>query len=429
MQPERTRQLCIGYVLKRFPRVSETFIAQEILELEQRGVDVRVFTLQANDAPAPHGWLRDLRAEITHCGSDSFSASWDWLQRRVHEGGLRGQGALRALALAARCPVGRGRRYLSEAVSVARQAERSQVDHLHAHFANRPALVSLLAHAITGLPFSFTAHAKDIYACGPPAALWPELAGSAAFVSTVTQANHSYLKGLVCGARRSRLEVLYNGVDLDTLRPRPAARSAEVPHLVCVARMVEKKGLDLLLEALAWLRDRGVPFRCTIVGDGPEAERLLRQREQLGLDPRVAFPGALAHEDVVRELLSGDVFVLPCRVARDGDRDALPTVLLEAMACGLPCVSTPVGGIAEIVRDPETGRLVPADSARELADAIRDLLGDAGLRERMGAAARRRAEQLFDRRHNVARLHRWFSESSRGAGSHELQLAPARREA
>jgi glycosyltransferase involved in cell wall biosynthesis len=181
--------------------------------------------------------------------------------------------------------------------------------------------------------------------------------------------------------------------------------------------LVEKKGIDVLLDALGLLQDRGVAFRCTIVGDGPERESLERRMASLGLDGAVRMLGERNHEEIVRLMNGSDLFTLPCRVTADGDRDALPTVLLEAMAAGLTCISTPVCGVPEMIRSGETGVLVPPESAPDLADSIADLIRSPAKRQRMGVAARLRAERLFDRVQNVGILRDWLMESTCDAAS------------
>jgi len=399
----------VGYVVKRFPRTSETFIAQEILELERLGAEVTILTLWPNDQRAEHGWLADLAAPVVHCGDLPLSDAWKWLHHRA----AAGTGCERALTEAFVYPDRRGRHRLREAVAVADVALGRRLDHLHAHFANDPAFVAYLAHLVSGVPFSFTAHAKDIYA----KALAPETLGrvvdAAAFAVTVSEHGRRHLAGRLRPALAAKVLRLYNGVSLDAA---PAATGRSGPFgILTVARLVEKKGIDTLLRALAALR-RGAPeVRCTVVGDGPLGPELRDLAGREGLGDAVRWAGAVPHERVLAEIRRHHVMVLPARVARDGDRDALPTALLEAMAAGVPCVSTPVGGIPEILEHRRTGLLLPSDRPLALANALAELERDEGLRSRLGAAGRRRAERLFDRRRNVARLAGWLDRSIRGA--------------
>ena len=405
------RPLRIGYVVKRFPRVSETFIGQEILELERRGAEVQVLALGENDQPAQHAWLKSLRAEVKQL-SLSFPEVWSELAGRYRLPVSR-DGAARTVLTALADPHDRGRRCLAQAVEIARLAETAGIDHLHAHFANQPATAALLAHQLCGVSFSVTAHAKDIWTNPAGPRDWRRLARAAAFIVTVSDMTHGHVTGLVGERLSGKIRRLYNGIDLEAILSRRAPASAPGPlRLLCVARLVEKKGVDVLLDACAALRAAGGDFRLDIIGDGVLAPQLRQRSVDLGLDTVVTFRGALPHEQVVAQMQACDLFVLPCRVAADGDMDTLPTVLLEAMACGVPCLSTPIAGVGEIIADGETGCLVAPGDARQLAAAITRLIHEPATRLRMGRAARRRAERLFDLRGNVAVLHRWFEEAA-----------------
>lgn len=405
----------LGYVVKRFPRASETFIAQEILELERRGARVHVLTLWPNDVPARHAWLDQIEAPITHCGQTPLSDAWKWLHRRAADSG-DGDGPRRAVEAAFMYPDRRGRHRLREAVGVACAALELELEHLHAHFANDPAFVAYLAHLASGVPYSFTAHAKDIYAKRLPEDLLRDVVDHAAFAVTVSEDNRRHLAQRLGPKLAPKILRLYNGVDLDTIRPMRSRAQEATFRVLCVARLVAKKGVATLIEALSVLARQGLDLECTVIGDGPEREPLERRAAGIGLDGRVAFRGTLAHEDVVEALHRHDVLALPAKIAEDGDKDALPTVLLEAMAAGLPCVSTAVGGIPEIIVERETGLILASPGPLALADALSELAGRPELRRRMGEAARRRAETLFDRRANVEQLHRWMRRSARGAG-------------
>jgi len=408
-----SRKLRIGYVVKRFPRVSETFIAQEVLELERHGAEVQILALSENDAPADHAWLRELRAPVRNVSNWSGDP-WDELCRRHQQTG-GGRGVRRALATLLDCPPDRARRRLAQGVAIAQISDRDQLDHLHAHFANSPADVALLAHHLSATPFSFTAHAKDIWTNPAGPAQWRRLVRHAEFAVTVSEATRGHLAELVGVRLAPKIRHLYNGVDLRRLHPVGVRRApGSVPRLLCVARLIEKKGIDVLLDACVLLMRAGVAFEVVVIGDGPLADQLRCRRDALGLENHVDFRGAAAHEEVVGQLHRSAVFVLPCRVAGDGDRDTLPTVLLEAMACGVACVSTHVGGVPEIVEDGVTGRIVPPGNPGQLAAALMPLLQGPMVCEQMGRRGRQRAEQLFDRTRTVARLYDWFSASAAG---------------
>ena len=237
--------------------------------------------------------------------------------------------------------------------------------------------------------------------------LFQELAEPADFVVTVCEANRRHIEEHLSGGNSLPIVTLYNGIDLDQFRPGPASTEA-VPLILGVGRLVEKKGFDDLIAATAALLDAGARFRCVIIGEGEERGRLQGMIAELGI-AGIDLVGARPQEEVRAYLARASMLVLPCRIAADGNRDALPTVLLEALACGVPVISTPVGGIGEIVDGGRAGRLVPADDRVALGQAISDLLGDQLAREDLGREGRRRAESCFDLHQNVARLIRCFA--------------------
>jgi glycosyltransferase involved in cell wall biosynthesis len=216
----------------------------------------------------------------------------------------------------------------------------------------------------------------------------------------------SYLSELVGAAAHRRVRRLYNGVDLALFAPDGGPRDAT--HVVAVGRLVEKKGFDVLIEAIALLAARGLGVQATVVGEGEERQRLESLVAERGLAGRVRLAGAL-DQTLVRQLLRrATVCCLPCRVGADGNRDALPTILLEALACGLPVIATPVSGIPEILDDGRAGRLVPECDAAATAEALAELLARPDQRASLAAAGRARAEALFDLDRNVAVLREWF---------------------
>jgi glycosyltransferase involved in cell wall biosynthesis len=277
------------------------------------------------------------------------------------------------------------------------------VDHVHAHFATWAAETARQAAALAGLPFSFTVHATDLHRADVDRAALAERVAEAAFVVTVTEHNRQALDDVLRAAGRTgRVHVLPNGVDLARLRPAPRPRPRCV---VAVGRLVEKKGFPDLVAALALLRETGRPVPATVIGEGPERSRLEALRDRSGLRDLLDLPGARTHEEVLAAVAGAGVLALPCVVTADGDRDALPTVVLEAMALGTPVVSTDVSGLPEMVEDGRSGRLVPPHDPAALAAAIGELLDDPDRAADLADAARRRVEERFDLRRSVARLH------------------------
>ncbi len=410
----------VGYVVKEFPKVSETFICREILELERQGFEVTVMPVRATSRPARHGWIDALRAEVIDCRPRvSFSRTWKALKSRADAEPYNRDGIRAAVAQAFDCPNRSGRSYLGEAAMVAEAAADRSIGHLHAHFANHPTFVAMLAHMISGASFSFTAHAKDIYAAAPTRELWREQLSRAAFAVTVSDANRDHIVKLVGSDLSNKVRRLYNGVDLKEIRPRDPRSDGPV-RVLFAGRLIEKKGADLFIEAAAILRNRGIDAIWTVLGGGPLENELRHQATRLGVEDRVRFVGTVPHESVIEELGRSTAFVLPCRVAADGDRDALPTVLLEATAAGVPAVSTPVNGVTEIIDNHRTGLVVHQNDAAGIATATETLIREPLLRRRMSLAARRRAEKLFDATRNVGELADWFGGTRRAGGGRRI---------
>ncbi len=393
----------IGYVLKVFPRVSETFVINEIRTLEDFGDPLCVFSLHHNDAVVPHHLLDELRSPLQYVDDGPPPSDAAVGRARRH---LERHFAVPQAQVAAVLP----RKYVRLAVSLATAIEAHGVAHLHAHFAARAGHVAVLAAALAGCRYSITAHAKDIYHrdVDPQLLRWKIL--HAAFVVTVTDYNLHYLRALVadCPAAAEKIVRVYNGVDLR--RFSPSTRSPVAPPLLLgVGRLVEKKGFAVLVDACRRLRQRGYDFRCAIIGEGPEDAALRAQIDAAKLEGTVTLRGVLATEAVAAAVSTAAAVVLPCVVAHDGNVDALPTVLLEAAATACPVVSTRLSGIPEIVVDGYTGLLVEPGDPDALAAALASLLDQPERARLMGDAGRRRAEQLFDLHANVAQLRRHFA--------------------
>lgn len=400
----------VGYLLKKFPRLSETFVLNEILEQERRGTRVHVFSRRAPDPEPAHPELARLRAEVEVLPGRSLDP---WRELFEAEGG---PGALlgpleRLLDEARAWSHPRLPELLGEALLLLRRTRELGIEHVHVHFATDSAVTALLLARLGGPSYSVTLHAKDIYRTTVDAALLDRVVAESAFCVTVCDANVRYLSERVGDAARERLRRLYNGIDLDAFAGQGGPRDER--HVLSVGRLVAKKGFGVLLDALALLAARGEGFRATLVGDGEEREALARRVDELGLSDRVCMTGPVG-ADVVREHLArATVFCLPCVVEEDGNRDALPTVLLEAQAAGLPCVSTPVTGIPEILDAGRAGVLVPENDPIATADAVAMLLGDPGRRAELARAGRERARELFDLRRSGDVLHGWFRDAAR----------------
>jgi len=410
----------IGYVLKRFPRFSETFILNELLELQRQGVTVEVFSLMRPPQEPRHAMLSSLRIPVTYLPRGGALARWKvatGLDEEKQESGITDLFTQEDMPFSELLPdkdVATTAQLCLQATTLAMLARSRGIKHLHAHFASNATTVALLAGRLADIPYSFTAHARDIYHTyvdpETDSGVRRRKIAAAEFVVTVSEYNRRYLSQLAIPGSADRIHRLYNGIDLSRFTPGRAGR--EAAHFLAVGRLVEKKGFPYLVDACRLLRERGYAFRCTIIGDGPEHEALVGKIRMAKLENIVQLPGSRTQEQLLKDLQQATAVVLPCVVAKSGDRDWLPTVLLEAMAMGLPAVSTTVAGIPEIIDHEKTGFLVPPNDASALADALARLLDEPERCQTMGEAGRLKAEDVFDLRCNVARLADLFFEST-----------------
>ncbi len=400
----------VAFVLKGYPRLSESFIAQEIAALEKRGLDILIVSLRQPAEARRHPVHGEIRAELmylpeyVHREPGRVLRAW-WRMRR--------QPAYRSACLQwlrdlRREPTANRARRFFQALVLAHELP-SDVRQLHAHFLHTPASVARYAAALLGLPWSASAHAKDIWTSPE----WDkrEKLASCQWLVTCTACNRDHLAAL---APAGRVGLVYHGIDADRFPASTQARSepdgsssARPVVLLSVGRLVEKKGTDILLDALA-LMPRELSWRLIHVGGGPLRQRLERQAGRLGIADRITWRGPQTQVEVLSEYRAAHIFALACRVADDGDRDGLPNVLMEAQSQGLPCVSTSVSAIAELIRHERTGIVVPPDSPQILAAALRDLICDPARRRALGEAGRARVAEEFALEANIEQLARKF---------------------
>lgn len=393
--------LCIGYVLKRYPRLSETFIVQEILEMEQRGADLVLFPIMDPQESLRNRLVQEVRAPVVYLQRSLLRDAPGMLvdhARLALASPRRYRQAVRHLLEGTGSRPASLRAFL-QAGRLARLATRMGVNHLHAHFAHNPTSLARYAGLLTGLPYSFTAHAKDLYLTRPQSIA--DKTSLATFVSTCTGYNADYLRQIVQPRDREKVCTVYHGVDTDRFRPPPLPPSNPVPVIVSVGRLVPKKGHDYLVEAARLLHQRHVPFRLNIYGGGPLRDALQQQIATAGLEGIVCLPGGCTQDELISVYRGADIFVLAPVVTADGDRDGIPNVLLEAMASGLPSVSTNISGIPEVIVDGVTGLLTPSGDPATLAAALESLLASAPLRARLGQAACEAVARRFDATDNA----------------------------
>ncbi|HHX40858.1 MAG TPA: colanic acid biosynthesis glycosyltransferase WcaL [Armatimonadetes bacterium] len=394
------------YIVGEFPSLSETFILREMLDLVDRGVPLRIYALKA---PRPGRMHADCARLMERVAYRPRRGSPRWLAGHMAMALARPRGYARLLARALR-EAGSSRYRLRErlaamdaAVGLAHAPFAGRIRHLHGHFAGVPATTARYAAQLLGYGrespsprYSFTAHAQDIYVGGRKdrAGLEANLRG-AAFVATCTGYNREHLIREHPGVPAEKIHRVYHGID--TRRFAPAKERGTGPaQILAVGRLLPKKGLHHLVAACGVLRQRDAQFQLIIAGDGPERDRLERLAAEHGVAGSTAFLGEVIQEELIAIYGRADLFALPCVVTPEGDRDGLPNVLLEAMASALPVVSTRVSAIPEAVEDGVTGVLVPPGDVEALAGALERLIQDAGLRHRLGEAARARVERDFD---------------------------------
>jgi glycosyltransferase involved in cell wall biosynthesis len=268
-----------------------------------------------------------------------------------------------------------------------------KIVHFHAHFAHSPASVAMFASQLSGIPFSFTAHAKDIYTSDPRQL--SEKIDSARFVVTCTEYNRNHLIK-ISGDTATPIGRIYHGIDPSLFSEKNVKQPDPPYHILTVARLTAKKGLPTVFRALQILCDRGVQLQYTLIGDGDQRKKILSLIKKRKLDRVTRWLGTQPHEVVIEQYRQSDLFVLGCEVAPNGDRDGIPNVLLESMAMGVPVVATRVSAIPELVENGQTGLLVPPGSPRQMAEAIHRLLVEQKLRRNVIRAGRARVFQEFD---------------------------------
>lgn len=413
--PGDLSQISVAYLMRSFPRLSQTFILTEILMLEAQGAEIRILALANPLEPLVQPGLRELRATVTYLEGALPPSTWRRAllhlrvlvkrpvrylralgcvlrQGREHESGYSNYPAFRCLSLA-----------VAAAVKLRAPGNSgTRIGHLHAHFAHDPTFIALLVHLLTGVSYSFTAHARDLFQIGHRTLV--RRSAGATRVITCCRANRDFLVSALPESLHPRVRLIYHGVDSQFFRPRDSRPgNGATPTVLTVGRLVAKKGLADLVRACG-IVGRRLDFRCLIFGDGPLRAELLSQIEAEGLRGRVQLMGSLTQRELIAAYQGADVFALTPFVTKDGDRDGIPNVLMEAMACGLPVLTTEVGGISELVTHGSNGFVLAPRDVDAIATGLRTLLEDAELRARLGAEARKTVTSRFDSRACTAEL-------------------------
>lgn len=397
----------LAVFLKGYPRLSETFIAQEILALQRAGIELEIVSLRRPTDPASHPVHREITAPLRYLPEYLHEAPLRVLSGWRRARRLPGYRAARRRFLAdlRRDPTrGRLRRFGQACVAAAELGP--ETERLYVHFLHTPGSVARYTALLRGLPWAASAHARDIWTT--PEWEKREKLAELDWLVTCTAVGRDHLAALAPDP--GRVSLLYHGLDLSRFPPPPGQRPArdgadpgDPVRLLSIGRAVEKKGYDDLLDALARLPET-LSWRLTHIGGGALADTLKRRAEALGLSGRIVWLGPRAQEEVIAACRAADLFVLASREAGDGDRDGLPNVLMEAQSQGLACLSTRFSAIPELIVEGETGRLVPPRDPAALAEALAGLIADPAERARLGAAGAARVRKAFDFESNVARL-------------------------
>ncbi|WP_147680983.1 glycosyltransferase [Actinomyces ruminicola] len=394
----------IGYVLKVYPRFSETFVVTEMLAREALGDDLTIYALRPTTDSRFHPEIARIRAQVNWVPRPRRAIDmWELLAGSLNEPDMRTQLA-RILPAVADLPGDE----VAQGAALARSARDAGITHLHAHFASLAGRTAWIASQLSGIPYTVTTHAKDIYHESVDQLWLRRICADAERVIAISRYNEHYLHSLLSGTG-ARIELRYNALELDRFPFRPPAPADGPLHIAAVGRLVAKKGFDDLIDAVGILTKAGIPVVLDIAGEGEEHDNLTGRITAQGLEDRVNLLGPLTQAEVRAMLGRAQVFAAPCKPADDGNIDGLPTVVLESMACGTPVIATEVTGLPEVIRDGDTGILLPHSDPQALARALRELAEGTVDPRPLARNARALIERDFDSRTQAAALSAWES--------------------
>jgi glycosyltransferase involved in cell wall biosynthesis len=399
----------LGMILKGYPRISETFISNEILLLESLGFKIHIFSMRQPRESFCHDSVKKIKAKVDYLPETLLKPLPKFLyhniQLAIKNPRLYSKAFRKAIIRFKRTKKSATLKHLFQAgYLVNKFLPVTGIKHFHAHFAHSPTSVAMFASCLSGIPFSFTAHAKDIYTSDYRQLR--EKIGLAKFVVTCTEYNRNHLKQTALGeqlAVATPVHRIYHGIDMNLFSDnagtnRKIKKPAPPFQLMTVARLTSKKGLPTVYKALHILKRKGLLFHHTLIGDGDERDKILFLIKSLGLENVSQWLGTRPHQTVLEQYQKADLFVLGSEIAENGDRDGIPNVFVESMAMGVPVVGTNVSAIPELIKHEETGLLVSPGNPEALADAILRLLEDESLRNRIIAAARKKVASCFNNR-------------------------------
>ena len=411
----------IGYLLRSYPRLSQTFVLNEILALERAGVSIQIFALTNPHERVVQMQVSQVRAPVHYLDADIQPRS---LRQMLYENAkvawLHFKGYLGSLVyIVAHRSIDEGYTASSRwacflqavhLIYIFMLNERNtgeRIDHLHAHFAHDPALIACLVHRMTGISFSFTAHARDLYQV--PEKVLADRIHAAKAVVTCCHTNLEHL-GRIAPSQQSKFLLIYHGVNLNDFQPlsNSGAAPARRPLILSIGRLVEKKGFQDLLQALLIVKEGGEEFYCNIYGDGPLCEQLRDWIDKHDMTDEVTLMGDCTQQELISVYQNATLFILTPAQTEDGDRDGIPNVVVEAMAVGLPVITTAVAGIPELVEHDQNGLLYQPHDVAGIASGIIELLRDTEKRTQLGSAASKRVNEHFDITQAASRLKALF---------------------
>lgn len=402
----------VAYVMSRFPKLTETFVLEEMDAVERSGVHVELYPLIHQRASTWHPTAEPWMARAHYLPFLSLRAlcSHVWfIRHRPRAYAAAVIGALAGTWGSANFFLG-ALGILPKVVHAARLMERDGIEHVHCHFANHPALAGFVVHRLTGIPFSFTAHGSDLH---KDRHMLPQKVDAARFVVAISDFNREVALA-ECGAGvAQKLHVVRCGIDTETFAPPPRHPLGAALRVVTVGTLHEVKGQRHLIDACAQARRAGIDVRCDVVGDGPDRDFLEQRARAWGIANHVRFRGALPQPDVVAALQASHVLIAPSVPTREGKREGIPVVLMEAMSCGLPVIASRLSGIPELIDDGVAGILVNPRDTEGIVAALKRLASDPALRRQMGIAGRARIMRDYNVHTNVSALVGLFQASGR----------------
>lgn len=410
-QTDTAQRFKVAYIMSRFPKLTETFILYEMIAMREQGIQVEVYPLLREPADVVHPEavqfvqvahfqpflsLPIIRANLHFLWKKPvayFQTLWALLRSNWGSLGFF-TGAIGIFP---------------KVVLFAYQMREQKINHVHAHFASHPAAAGFIIHRLVGIPYSFTAHGSDLHR---DRHMLTEKVAESAFVAAISNYNKELILAECQGKYTNKVQVVHCGVDTEVFRP----RSHETPYekgenpfmIVCVGTLHEVKGQAYLIEACAKLKNKGMDFVCNFVGDGQDKESLTALTEKHGLSGNVRFHGRLTRDEIARLLLDADALVAPSVPTRDGRREGIPVVLMEAMGSSVPVISSDLSGIPELVLNNKTGLLTPPGDSAAIADALERYMTDPDLRKRLGQAGREKVLVEFDLNKNAETLAQHF---------------------